>query len=77
MDNTVYIIDLYNKYSSDKIISTFRINDRWWAIKEVQLQWGKPILEKVEEDNIPYYIYNTLEEAQQFVRQIKRLEGTR
>jgi len=40
----VYIIDLYNKFSPDKVISIFQINGRWWAIKEVSLLWGEPQL---------------------------------
>ena len=73
---TVYICDLYDKYSSDKIISTFRINDRQWAIKEVSLNWGVPVLSSIEEDNtMPFKLYNTLEEAETFVKSIKQMEG--
>ena len=74
--NTVYIIDLYDKFSQDKIISTFRINGRWWAIKEVSLLWGKPQLSKIQNDEfISFHLYDTLEEAQQYVKRIKSLEG--
>lgn len=75
---TVYIIDLYDKFTRDKIISTFYINGRWWAIKEVSLLWGKPQLSKIEEDEddyISFHLYNTKEEALEYVRKIKKLEG--
>lgn len=75
MNQTVFILDLYDKFSPDKVISKFRINDRWWAIKEVPLEWGKPQLSKIEEDSIPYYLFETEEEAREYIRKIKHLEG--
>ena len=75
MNQTVFILDLYDKFSPDKVISKFRINDRWWAIKEVPLKWGKPQLSKIEEDSIPYYLFETEAEAREYVRKIKHLEG--
>lgn len=75
MNQTVFILDLYDKFSPDKVISKFRINDRWWAIKEVPLEWGKPKLSKIEEDSVPYCLYETEEEAREYVRKIKHLEG--
>lgn len=78
MAQTVYVIDLYNKFSSDKVISKYRINDRWWAIKEVPLLWGAPQLSKIEEDDpMSFKLYNTLEEAEQYVRELKKIEGVR
>lgn len=75
MNQTVFILDLYDKFSPDKVISKFRINDRWWAIKEVLLEWGEPQLSKIEEDSIPYRLYETETEAREYVRKIKHLEG--
>lgn len=77
MNQTVFILDLYDKFSPDKVISKFRINDRWWAIKEVPLEWGKPQLSKIEEDSIPYYLFETEEEAREYIRKIKHLEGVK
>lgn len=76
---TVFLIDIYNKFSSDKIVSTFKINNREYCIKEVELMWGAPILNSIEEDaEQPYFkLYNTLEEAKEYVRQLKQLEGAR
>jgi len=42
INKTVYIIDPYDKFTLDKIVSVFKINNRWWAIKEVPLKWGIP-----------------------------------
>ena len=75
MNQTVFILDLYDKFSPDKVISKFRINDRWWAIKEVPLEWGEPQLSKIEKDSIPYRLYETEAEAREYVRKIKHLEG--
>lgn len=78
MAQTVYIIDLYDKFSPDKVISKYRINNRWWAIKEVPLLWGIPQLTKIDEDDpMSFRLYNTLEEAKQYVRELKKIEGVR
>lgn len=77
-EQKVYIIDLYNKFDAKNTVSIFKINDRWWAIKKVSLNWGKPQLNIIEENEDPYlhfYLYNTLEEAQQYVHSIKQFEG--
>ena len=81
MKNTakVYIIDLYNKYDKDEIVLTFKINGRNWAIKKVSLNWGRPELSSIEENEDPYLyfqIYETLDEAREYVKKIKHLEGT-
>ena len=42
-----FIIDSYNKYDIwDRAHSVFkfRINDNWYAIKSVELEWGLPQL---------------------------------
>lgn len=77
--NTVFLIDIYNRFSSDKVISTFKINNREYCIKEVELMWGTPILNSIEEDaEQPYFkLYNTLDEAKEYVKQLKQLEGVR
>lgn len=77
--NTVFLIDIYNKFSSDKVISTFKINNREYCIKEVELMWGAPILNSIEEEaEQPYFkLYNTLDEAKEYIRQLKQLEGAR
>lgn len=76
MVQTVYVIDLYNKFSPDKVISKHRINGRWWAIKEVPLLWGIPQLAKIEEDDpMSFHLYNTLEEAEQYIHELKKIEG--
>ena len=76
---TAFIIDTYNKYDSfDKEHArfTFEINGKMYAIKEVQLKWGKPKLPLRigdEHDNDPYHIYETYEDALQFVRTMKSI----
>lgn len=76
MNQKVYIIDIYNKYTRDKVIEVFRLYGREYCIKEVELNFGRPILSSIEEDNesINFYLYNTLEEAEQYVSQIKNIE---
>ena len=80
INTTVFIIDVYNKFSNDKIISVFKINGNWYCIKEVELNFGKPILSSIEESEDKYlnfHLYNTVEEARQYIQKIKQLEGLR
>ena len=76
MAQTVYVVDLWDKFSPDKVISKHKINKRWWAIKEVSLEWGIPQLAKIDNDEfITYKLYNTKEEAEAYIRALKRWEG--
>lgn len=75
-NQSVFIIDLYNEFSPDKVVDIFKVNGRWWAIKEVSLEWGLPKISSIEEDNLSIFqIYDTLEEAQQYMKTIKAIEG--
>ena len=77
VNQTVFIVDLYNKYcDKDKVRQIFYLNGRWWSILETTLEWGTPRLDRIDEDEYTsFYIYNTLEEAQDFVKQLKQNEG--
>ena len=79
MSQTVFVIYLYNKYNKlDKVVHKFRINGRWWAIKEVPLLWGSPQLASLEADDpMGFHLYNTLDEALEYVKTIKSLEGVK
>ena len=74
----VYIIDTYDRFSGwDKRHSCYRftIHDIEYAVKEVKMEWGLPQLPPKIEETPPslYYIYNTLEEALQYVQLIRKL----
>ena len=81
--NTVFILDDYNQYGLDKdnVRTTIKINGRFWAIKEVQLQWGLPQLQRPitdpEIDPYIYKLYNTYEEAFAALQHIKALNRDR
>ena len=74
-----FIIDRYNKYEEfDRKHAryVFEINGVEYAIKEVQLKWGRPRLPismDKEHDQEPYFIYETYEDAMKFVHTIKSL----
>lgn len=76
-NQTVFIIDTYNKYSSDNIVSVFKVHDREFAIKQTTLEWGKPQLSAIEDQDEYFHIYNTLEEAREYVRTLKKLEASK
>lgn len=71
-----FIIDTYNKYDSfdrQHTRHTFFINDIQYAIKEVELQWGQPILPlRINAEQQPYYnVYATLQEAMAFAKSLR------
>ena len=72
-----YIIGIYNKYDQwdrSHAVQKFEINEQMYAIYEVELVWGLPALKyQVDQEDVPemYRLYETLEEAQEFVRCIK------
>lgn len=74
-----YIIDTYNQYSRwdrEHTKYIFELNEQWYAIKEVILNWGVPDLpQQVDRDLYPetYQIYNTYEDAMEFVHTMKQL----
>ena len=75
---TAYIVDVYNKYSCDKIASIFQLNGHWYCIKEVELdEEGKPILSSIIDDIDFLYFktYSTLDEALSYVHKQKIVEG--
>lgn len=76
---TVYLIDVYSRFSNDTVVSTFVVNGKEYAIKSVGLEWGVPLLSSIEESaEQPYFkLYNTLDEAKEYVKQLKQLEGAR
>ena len=76
-----FIIGTYNKYDTwDRAHSVykFKINDNWYAIKEIEMVWGLPMLAyQVDRDDAPetYHIYEKVEEAMEFVNSIKQFNA--
>ena len=76
-----YIIGPYNRFEAwDRAHSVykFKINDSWYAIKEVEMEWGVPKLPQyvdrdAEQDARTYQVYDTEADALQFVQLMKRL----
>lgn len=73
-----YIIGAYNKWDSfDRAHSVykFKINENWYAVKEIEMKWGLPQLPMRMEEQMPesYYIYEQLEDAIEFARKIRSL----
>lgn len=74
-----FIIDTYNKYDKfdkEHSVYTFALNENWYAIKKVEVEWGIPKLGiQVDRDTdmYQYWVYSTYEEALQFVRKMKQI----
>ena len=74
-----FIIDRYNKYDTwDRThqCKTFEINEQWYAVYEVQLEWGLPVLPMrttYDQDPKQYFIYDKIEDAIRFVQLMKGL----
>ena len=77
MNNSVYIVDLYNPYRDKDIKEIFYINERYWVVKEVNLEWGLPVLPIQVTDDAPepqdFHIYNTYEEAKNYIERLKKI----
>ena len=74
-----YLIDTYNRYDKwdrEHSLYVFTINEQKYAIKEVMLDWGEPQLPmRLGEHKDPsfYFIFNSYEEAEQYVKYMKAL----
>lgn len=77
-NQTVFIIDTYSPFENDDVVEIFNVNSNWYAIKQVELYFGRPILsniEKNEDESINFHLYENIEEAREYVKTLKRLEG--
>lgn len=76
-----YIIGAYNRFDIwDRTHSVykFEINGKWYAIKEVEMEWGVPKLPEYvdrdsEQEARTYRVYDTEADAFRFVQLIKRM----
>ena len=76
-----YIIDNYSPYyKNENVVSTFKIHGISYCVREIDtFDWGQPVFpEKDINDNYGWYhVYNSLNEAMEYVKYLKRLEGSR
>ena len=76
-----YIIGAYNRFDiwdREHSVYKFEINGNWYAIKEVEMEWGVPRLPEqidrdMEQDARTYYVYDTEADAFKFVQLMKGL----
>lgn len=77
--NTVFLIKPYNPYirpaEGETIRFIFTLHDRQFAICEATLDWGRAQVAVPidEEDDFGYRLYDTYEEAYDYVQLLKRL----
>ena len=72
--------DKWDRWDKEHSVHKFMINGNWYAIKMVEMEWGIPNLNmQVEGEDAPesYYIYETYEEALEYVEQLKKVNGGR
>ena len=77
MTMTGFIIDTYNPRSMrdrNCAISTFQVNNRWYAVKEVEIGLdGLPLIQQEIGQEFPlsiFKVYNSVEEAMKYIRRI-------
>ena len=77
MNNTVFIIDTYDKYSREDRNAArfvFLFNDQWYAIKEYEVRDGQLMRQlrfyENENENDWFWRYNSYDEAREFVRKV-------
>lgn len=76
-----YIIGAYNKFDiwdREHSVYKFEINKNWYAIKEVEIEWGLPKLPQYidrdsEQEARIYHVYDTEADAFKFVQLMKGL----
>lgn len=73
----VYIIDIYQEYVDNSDVRyIFSLNGNLYCIKAVELDWGKPKLHYIlDDDYIQFHYYETFEEAYAFAQQLRKQEG--
>lgn len=74
---TVFIIDLYNKYhKNDNVKYIFPVNSNWYCIREVELDWGLPEFPEkdIDDDFTQYQLYTNYDDALTFARTLQKLE---
>lgn len=82
MSQTVFVIDTYNQFAPSSLQQLVRhkflLNDHWYAIYEIGLEWGQPDfpIRPIDENKLPFFYYfDSLEAAMLFVKELKRLNG--
>lgn len=72
-----YIIDSYNKWDQwdrNHAVYKFEINENWYAIFQVELEWGLPQLPMrigAEKNPQEYFVHATEEDAMRYVKQLR------
>lgn len=82
-----YIIDIYNKFqTNNNVVETFYLficgHNMPYCIRKIpitQYEWGVPQIKWEEQDwDMNYsgqHLYKTLEEAKEFIYELKRING--
>ena len=74
-----FIVDRYshfNTWDRQHAEYVFKVNENWYAVMWVEMEWGLPVLQVRPDTNMNpriYKVYSTKEEAMAFVRQVKSL----
>lgn len=78
-DQYVYIVDVYNPYArNENVIYRFIYNKQWWAIRRVELEWGKPRGEtalEMDDEFSRFHYYDTFEDAMAYVKELRKGEN--
>ncbi len=71
----MYIVDLYNKYHSNKnVVYVSRVNDLELCIRKLddEYEWGEPIVDFPEKNlDDKFCVYDTLNEAKDYIRKLR------
>lgn len=77
MNNTIFVVDTYDKYlreDRDTARFIFLFNEQWYAIKEYEVRDGELMRElrfyENENENNLLWRYDTYDEAREFVRNV-------
>lgn len=78
-DQCVYIVDAYNPYARNtNVLYRFIYHNRLWAVRCIELEWGKPHGEtalELDDEYSRFQYYNTFEEAMNYVKELRKGEN--
>lgn len=79
-NQTFYIIDTYSTYhQNNDVCIIFSLYNKWYCVRKInKLEWGQPVFDEkdLEDDYSNFYLYNSLEEAKQYIHVLKTMEGS-
>ena len=71
-----FIIDTYNPYEDNNGVEfVFAVHEIPLCIRKVELEWGKPLRDYRVDEEPYFHLYESLDEAMAYAKELMRLDG--